>query len=78
PAGNRFIEEEGYYLLTVQVACAFSGLGYRVFTFEEQETTPELSLDQNPWIRNGKYTLSFEDGHLIYSDGKQQIVDFLS
>ncbi|MEF7611694.1 alpha-mannosidase [Enterococcus casseliflavus] len=78
PAGNRFIEEEGYYLLTVQVTCAFSGLGYRVFTFEEQETTPEFSLDQNTWIRNGKYTLSFEDGHLIYSDGKQQIVDFLS
>ena len=78
PAGNRFIEEEGYYLLTVQVNCSFSGLGYQVLTFEEQETTPESSLDQNTWIRNGKYMLSFEDDHLIYSDGKQQIVDFLS
>ncbi|WP_206858880.1 glycoside hydrolase family 38 C-terminal domain-containing protein [Candidatus Enterococcus mangumiae] len=78
PAGNRFIEEPGYYILQVEVACSFDGLGYQVFDFVEQ-TSVDLP-EMNPWttLTKGKYSLSFEKGQLVFSDGKQTIQNFLT
>ncbi|MBO1299208.1 MULTISPECIES: glycoside hydrolase family 38 C-terminal domain-containing protein [unclassified Enterococcus] len=78
PAGNRFIEEPGYYILQVEVACSFDGLGYQVFDFVEQTSVDLPEMNPRTTLTKGKYSLSFEKGQLVFSDGKQTIQNFLT
>lgn len=77
PAGNRFIEEPGYYILQVAVDCSFDGLGYQVFDFVEQTTADLPDMTPRTMISKGNYSLTFEEGQLACSDGDQTIRDFL-
>lgn len=77
PAGNRFIEEPGYYILQVAVDCSFDGLGYQVFDFVEQTTADLPDMTPRTMISKGNYSLTFEEGQLAFSDGDQTIRDFL-
>jgi len=78
PAGNRFIEEPGYYILQVAVDCSFAGLGYQVFDFVEQTTTGLPDMTPRTMISKGNYSLTFEEGQLAFSDGHHTIKDFLT
>lgn len=78
PAGNRWIEEPGYYIMTVKVECTLAGLGYQVFTFEEKNRVELPVLKERTTIFNGEYLLSFERGQFVYSNGKEYITDILS
>ncbi|MGM0293197.1 hypothetical protein IGJ00_001719 [Enterococcus sp. AZ062] len=78
PAGNRFIEEPGYYILQVAVDCSFDGLGYQVFDFVEHTTAELPDMTPRTMISKGNYSLTFEEGQLVFSDGDQTIRDFLT
>lgn len=79
PAGNRFITEPGYYMLTLQLTCELPGLGYKVFSFEEVEKAADafLLLEDNQ-ISVGSYQIRFEDGQLIHQDDERTLRNFVS
>ncbi|MFD2305387.1 glycosyl hydrolase [Enterococcus termitis] len=78
PAGNRFITEQGYYILTVAITCELPGLGYKVFSFEEGINDSGLIQTKKQQIVMGEYQLSFVDGQVHYQDRKQQLNNFIS
>lgn len=63
PAGNRYITEPGYYILTLEVSCELPGLGYKVFSFEE------IAESIKP-IEIAKKQISGKNLSIIYSDGR--------
>ncbi|KGL45585.1 glycosyl hydrolase [Listeria newyorkensis] len=65
PAGNRFIEEPGYYVLQVRVRIQLPGLGYRVIAFEscDVELESTVAADETV-IQNESYTICFENGQI--------------
>lgn len=79
PAGNRYITEASYYMLTVRVSCELPGLGYKVFSFKEVKTAGDsfYFIDKQK-ISKGEFQLSLVDGELVYEDTKQTIVNFIS
>ena len=79
PAGNHYITEDSYYILTVQLSCKLPGLGYKVFSFKEVEKSEDsFHYTDKKNISNGDIQLSFIDGHLIYKDSQQTITNFIS
>lgn len=80
PAGNRFIEEPGYYVLNVQIQVSLPALGYQVIAFSNEETkVAELIESSQLSIKNEAYQINFESGklNLLTSDGTVYN-DFLS
>lgn len=65
PAGNRFIEEPGYYVLQVRVKVELPGLGYRVIAFEENDRELDSMIaSTNVAITNDFYKITFENGEI--------------
>ncbi|MBC1474041.1 alpha-mannosidase [Listeria grandensis] len=63
PAGNRFIEEPGYYVLQVKIKVELPGLGYRVISFEETELDLESMMQHTTAeISNAHYKITFQNG----------------
>lgn len=78
-AGNRFITEPGYYILTLQVRCELPGLGYKVFSFVEvDDAADSFKVVNGTKISIGEYQISFEDDQLMYQDAGQTIPNFIS
>lgn len=74
PAGNRFIEEPGYYVLQVRLKIEIPGLGYRVLTFENSEKAlEEMTAMTDVSISNPFYKIGFQDGaiHLETATGEK-------
>ncbi len=75
-AGNRYIEEEGYYLLTVRLKVELPSLGYTVISFEEVNSIMKqrqlIEDNQSNFIGNDYYHISFDNQELIlkHSNGK--------
>ncbi|WP_206912073.1 hypothetical protein IGL98_001407 [Enterococcus sp. DIV0840] len=79
PAGNRFITEPGYYILTLRVMCELPGLGYKVFSFEEVEkASNSLNIGDGTELSVGGYQLKFEKNQLVYRDAKRIIPNVIS
>ncbi|MBC1500128.1 alpha-mannosidase [Listeria weihenstephanensis] len=65
PAGNRFIEEPGYYVLQIRLKTQLPGLGYRVVCFEESDVELEGMVHTNEAeIKNEFYSIVFKNGDL--------------
>jgi alpha-mannosidase len=78
PAGNRFITEPGYYILTVELTCELPGLGYKVFSFEEcLESTERINLTDQQ-IKGTQVALTFTDGKVDLNYRGRIFSDFLS
>ncbi|MHC5390574.1 alpha-mannosidase [Listeria welshimeri] len=80
PAGNRFIEEPGYFVLQVRVKIELPGLGYRVIAFEENDRELDSMVAANDaTIQNETYKITFQDGEISLEkpDGKR-ITSFIS
>lgn len=80
PAGNRFIEEPGYFVLQVRVKIELPGLGYRVIAFEENDRELDSMVAANDaTIQNETYKITFQDGEISLEkpDGKR-IISFIS
>ncbi len=77
PAGNRYITEAGYYILTVEVKCELPGLGYRVFSFKESDKEPQIISDYNNEITGGKVSIQFDGEKVNIKDGDITIHDFI-
>ncbi|MBC1230868.1 alpha-mannosidase [Listeria booriae] len=72
PAGNRYIEEPGYYILQVRVKMALPGLGYRVIHFtENQQTLESMTEASDTSIQNEFYKIAFQHGEIIIENGNQ-------
>lgn len=79
PAGNRFITEAGYYILTLRVTCDLPGLGYKVFAFENsQQKTDTFQAVSGTEIVEGNYKLTFENNQLVYQDPQRSITNFIA
>lgn len=79
PAGNRFITEPGYYILTVLVTCQLPGLGYKVLEVKEvTAASNQLVAMTEQQITMGDYQLSFENGQVTYRDSRQVVTNFIS
>lgn len=78
PAGNRFITESGYYILTVELTCELPGLGYNVFSFEELSEKKEGIKQTTQQINGRQLSLTFRDGKVDLSYQGQHFSDFLS
>ncbi|MBC2314308.1 alpha-mannosidase [Listeria welshimeri] len=80
PAGNRFIEEPGYFVLQVRLKIELPGLGYRVIAFEENDRELDSMVAANDdTIQNETYKITFQDGEISLEkpDGKR-ITSFIS
>ncbi|WP_314208640.1 glycoside hydrolase family 38 C-terminal domain-containing protein [Vagococcus salmoninarum] len=79
PAGNRFITEPGYYILTVLVTCQLPGLGYKVLKVKEVKAAQnQLRATAEQQITMGESQLSFENGQVTYRDSQQVLTNFIS
>lgn len=77
-SGNHYIEEAGYYILTVRIDCELPGLGYKVFNFVEVDKSKNyFQLAPVSAIHMGEYQLSFENGQVNYQDNSQQLRNIL-
>ncbi|REC30955.1 glycosyl hydrolase [Enterococcus pseudoavium] len=78
PAGNRYITEPGYYVLTIELACELPGLGYKVFSFEEINTKVKQLVSNENRISANKITIEFVDGEVSLTYQGKVFKDFLS
>ncbi|MDM8099165.1 glycoside hydrolase family 38 C-terminal domain-containing protein [Oceanobacillus oncorhynchi] len=79
PAGNRYITEPGYYILTIRLACELPGLGYRVLSFGYSEySAQELVRTEIKEIANSYMMLSFKENELVLERNEAIITDFIS
>ena len=70
PAGNRYITEPSYYILTVLMHCQLPGLGYKVFTFD-QSSKEDIEESKKKQISQGNTSIRFEEGKVqIYQNGQ--------
>lgn len=78
PAGNRFITEPGYYILTIELTCELPGLGYKVFSFEEvTEIIERIKLEEKR-IRGTQLSLIYSNGKVDLKYQDKLFSDFLS
>ncbi|EAD5762187.1 alpha-mannosidase [Listeria monocytogenes] len=80
PAGNRFIEEPGYYVLQVRVKVELPGLGYRVIAFEENDRELDSMIaSTNVTITNNFYKITFENGEIaLEKPNGERITSFIT
>ncbi|MBO0451503.1 glycoside hydrolase family 38 C-terminal domain-containing protein [Candidatus Enterococcus murrayae] len=78
PAGNRYITEPGYYILTVELTCELPGLGYKVFAFEETENELKRYVGKESKISSKELSVEFMDGVVNLNFQGTVFKDFLS
>ncbi|MGG5372584.1 alpha-mannosidase [Enterococcus sp. AZ196] len=78
PAGNRYITEPGYYILTVELTCELPGLGYKVFAFEETENELKRYVGKESKISSKELSVEFMDGMVNLNFQGTVFKDFLS
>lgn len=79
PAGNRYITEPGYYILTIRLACELPSLGYQVLSFGYSEhPAPELVKTEKQEIANTHMKLSFKENQIVLEREGAIIRDFIS
>lgn len=78
PAGNRFITEPGYYILTVELNCELPGLGYKVFSFEEHTEKIDKIKYTDQKISGNQLSLIFSNGKVDLDYQGQVFSDFIS
>lgn len=78
PAGNKYIEEPGYYLLQVHLHVALPGLSYQILTFENEpnvQVLPALERKTISTITNEYLTITFSDGNLLAKTADGKIIE---
>lgn len=78
PAGNQYIQEPGYYKLTISLQCTLKGLGYKVFTFSERNTVNEFIETKEQAICVQDTAVFFEDNTLVLKYEGTTIPNFIS
>ncbi|WP_313631072.1 glycoside hydrolase family 38 C-terminal domain-containing protein [Enterococcus devriesei] len=78
PAGNRYITEPGYYILTVELTCELPGLGYKVFVFEESENDRKQFQCIENKLSGNDFTIEFSAGMVNLNYKGVRFKDFLS
>lgn len=77
PGGNRYIKEQGYYILTVRLNCELPGLGYQVFSFEEIDDEKKMKSLTNTKIKGKDVTLEFHNQSVDLHKQDYTIQDFI-
>ncbi|MGK4094111.1 alpha-mannosidase [Pediococcus pentosaceus] len=78
PAGNQYITEDGYYILTIEIKCELPPLGFKVYRFNSDSYDEQKVMVKNKSIKGKKIEILFDGSTVIYKDQNVKIFDFVS
>lgn len=78
PAGNQYITEPGYYILTIELTCELPGLGYKVFSFEESTEAVRQNRIAEQKIGGKALSVTYSAGKVSLEYQGKTFSDFLS